>query len=217
MNMRRFFSRRQRDEELVLEIEAHLEMEVEENAARGLSPEEARRQAHVKFGSPRRVRESEWEGNTLNFADDCWRDLKYAVRTLVRTPGFAISAVLVMALGIGANSALFTVVRSVLLKPLPFKDPGRLIQLYEVSPDGKRPTTMWPAACMRRGSSRRRALSRWRSTERTASASRGMEDRSRRGLATRSASGTCSRCLAWRRSWGDGLVSETTAGRRRGL
>ena len=138
MNMRRFFSRRRRDEELAREIEAHLEMEVEENVARGMSPEEARRQAHVKFGSPRRVRESEWEGNTLKFVDDCWRDLKYAARTLARTPGFTISAVLVMALGIGANSALFTVVRSVLLKPLPFKDPGRLIQLYEQSPDGKR-------------------------------------------------------------------------------
>lgn len=138
MNIRRFFSRRRRDEDLTQEINAHLEMEVEQNMERGLSQEDARRQAFVKFGSPRRVRESEWEGNTLRFVDDCWRDLKYAVRTLSRTPGFTISAVLVMALGIGANSALFTVVRSVLLKPLPFKDPGRLIQLYEVSPNGKR-------------------------------------------------------------------------------
>jgi predicted permease len=139
MSIRRFFSRKRRDEELAREIEAHLAMEVDDNMARGMSPEEAWRRAHLKFGSPRRVRESEWEGNTLKFVDDSWRDLKYAVRTLARTPGFTISAVLVMALGIGANSALFTVVRSVLLKALPFKDPGRLIQLYEVSPDGKRP------------------------------------------------------------------------------
>ena len=138
MNIRRFFSRRRHDAELAREIEAHLAMEVDHNMARGMSPEQARRQAHLRFGSPRRVRESEWEDNTLKFVDDCWRDLKYAVRTLARTPGFTISAVLVMALGIGANSALFTVVRSVLLKPLPFKDPGRLIQLYEVSPNGKR-------------------------------------------------------------------------------
>ena len=139
MNIRRFFSRRRRDAELAREIEAHLAMEADDNMARGMSLEQARRQAHLRFGSPRRVRESEWEGNTMKFVDDCWRDLKYAVRTLARTPGFTISAVLVMALGIGADSALFTVVRSVLLKPLPFKDPGRLIQLYEVSPDGKRP------------------------------------------------------------------------------
>jgi predicted permease len=70
--------------------------------------------------------------------DDTWRDLKYAVRTLARTPGFAIAAALVMALGIGTNTALFTVVRSVLLKPLPFREPGRLVQLYEQSPGGKR-------------------------------------------------------------------------------
>ena len=139
MSMKRFFSRNRRDAELAREIEAHLEMEVEENKARGLTPEEARRQAYVKFGSPRRVREKEWESNTMMLFDGAWRDLKYAVRTLGRTPGFTIAAVLVMALGIGANAALFTVVRSVLLKPLPFKDPNRLIQLYEVSPNGKRP------------------------------------------------------------------------------
>jgi len=139
MGMKRFLSRRRRDRELAREIEAHLAMEIEENEARGLAPEEARRQAYVKFGSPRRVRESEWESNTMLVLEGCWRDLKYAVRTLARTPGFAIAAVLVMALGIGANSALFAVVRSVLLKPLPFRDPGRLIQLYEQSPNGKRP------------------------------------------------------------------------------
>src|SRR5450631_3605026 len=139
MSMNRFFSQTRRDAELAREIAAHLAMEIEENEARGFSPEEARRQAHVKFGSARRVRESEWDSNTMMLIEGVWRDLKYAARTLTRTPGFAVAAVLVMALGIGANSAIFTVVRSVLLKPLPFKDPGRLIQLYEVSPNGKRP------------------------------------------------------------------------------
>jgi predicted permease len=138
MSMKGFFSRRRRDAELAREMDAHLELEVEENMARGLSPQEARRRAHVKFGSLRRVHENEWENNTLKLIDDSWRDLKYAMRTLARTPGFTIAAVLVMALGIGANTALFTVVRSVLLKPLPFKDPDRLIQLYEQSPNGKR-------------------------------------------------------------------------------
>jgi putative ABC transport system permease protein len=138
MSMKRFLSRRRRAADLAREIEAHIELEAEENRSRGLSPQEARRLAYIKFGSPRRVRESEWESNTMKLIDDAWRDLKYAARTLARTPGFTVAAVLVMALGIGANTALFTVVRSVLLKPLPFKDSDRLIQLYEQSPNGKR-------------------------------------------------------------------------------
>ena len=137
MNIGKFFSRRRRDAEFAREIEAHITLEIDENLARGLSPEEARRQAYLKFGSPRRVREEEWEFNTLRFLDDLWRGLRFSVRTLWRTPGFALVAVIVIALGIGANTALFTVVRSVLLTPLPFKDPDRLIQLYEMSPDGR--------------------------------------------------------------------------------
>lgn len=137
MNIRRFFSKRKRDREFAQEIEAHITHEIDENLALGLSPEEARRQAYLKFGSPRRVREEEWERNTLRFLDDLWRDFRYSIRTLWRTPGFALVAVIVMALGIGANTALFTVVRSVLLTPLPFKDPNRLIQLYEKSADNR--------------------------------------------------------------------------------
>src|ERR1035441_7296195 len=87
MSMKRFFSRNRRDAEFAREIEAHLEMEIEENEARGLSPEEARRRAYVKFGSARRVRESEWESNTMMLMEGVWRDLKYAARTLPRTPG----------------------------------------------------------------------------------------------------------------------------------
>ena len=138
MSIKRFFKRNRRDEDLAREIEAYIELEAEENRSRGLSPAESMRRARVKFGSPRRVREDEWEHNTLKLFDSAFRDIRYAVRTLLRTPGFTVAAVVVMALGIGANTALFTVVRSVLLKPLPFKDPDRLIQLYEQSPGGKR-------------------------------------------------------------------------------
>ena len=138
MNLRRFFSRPAADAELAQELEAHLQHEVDHNIARGMSEEKARRQARLKLGSVRRVHETVWERNSLEWFETMLRDLRYAVRTLSRTLAFTVTAVLVMALGIGANVTLFTVVRSVLLKPLPFREPDRLIQLYEKSPDGRR-------------------------------------------------------------------------------
>ena len=131
MNVRRFFRRRPSDAELRLEIDVYLTEEIAENVARGISPEEARRQAYLKFGNPQRVRENLWQQNTITTIDTLWRELKYGVRTLSRTPGFAAIAILVMALGIGGNIALFTVVRSVLLRPLPYRDADRLFALYE--------------------------------------------------------------------------------------
>jgi hypothetical protein len=104
---------------------------------RGLSPEEASRQARLKFGNPRQVRESLWQQNTVAFVDSVWHDLKYSFRTLARSPGFTLMAVFVIALGIGANVALFTVVRSVLLNPLPYRDPGQLYTIYEHNQDTK--------------------------------------------------------------------------------
>ena len=131
MNVRRFFRRWRSDAELLQEIDTYLTEEIAENVARGMSPEEARRQAHLKFGNPQRVRENLWQQNTIITIDTLWRELKYGVRTLARTPGFAAIAILVMALGIGGNIALFTVVRSVLLKPLPYRDADRLFAIYE--------------------------------------------------------------------------------------
>jgi hypothetical protein len=138
MSWRRLFKRADADADLAEELEAHLQHEVDESLARGMSETEARRRARVKLGSVRRVRETVWEKNSLEWLETVLHDLRYAVRTLARSPGFSVTAVLVMALGIGANVALFTVVRSVLLKPLPFREPERLIQLYEKSPDGRR-------------------------------------------------------------------------------
>ena len=138
MNLRRFFRRSAADADLAQELDAHLQHEVDDNLARGMSREEAQRQARLKFGSVRRVRETVWERNSLEWLETILRDLRYAVRALRHTPGFTVTAILVMALGIGANVTLFTVVRSVLLKPLPYQDPDRLVQFYEQSPDGAR-------------------------------------------------------------------------------
>jgi predicted permease len=137
MSVWRFFRRRAEDAELAEEINAHIAQEIEDNLARGMSAEEARRQAHVKFGSRENVREDLWEWNSVRPLEDMLRNLRYVARTLRRAPGFTLAVVLVMALGIGASTAMFTVVRSVLLKPLPFREPARLIRLYEHSADDK--------------------------------------------------------------------------------
>ncbi len=139
MNWRSVFRRKQSDADLMEEIDLHVREEVEENIARGMSPEEARRRALLKFGNPQGVRETLWQQNSFMAVERLWRDLKYGVRALRRAPGFAIVSILVIGLGIGANVALFTVVRSVLLKPLPFQDPERLLRLYEHSADDKFP------------------------------------------------------------------------------
>ncbi|NUQ29175.1 MAG: ABC transporter permease, partial [Acidobacteriaceae bacterium] len=134
----RFFRRQRSDSELQQEIRAYVEAETEENIAKGMPPEEARRRAHIKFGNPQHIREKLWQQNTVAAIDHLWRDLAYAGRTLKRTPGFTAIAVLVMALGIGANVALFTVVRHVLLNPLPFPNPNQLIALDETNGQGKK-------------------------------------------------------------------------------
>ena len=131
MSLLRFFRRRRSDRDLTREIAAHFDAERDEYIARGLSPEEAERQARIKFGPARRVHEDLWQQNSIAPFENLTRDLRYTLRTLARTPGFTLTAILVMALGIGATTALFTVVRSVLLNPLPFPNSSRLVELYE--------------------------------------------------------------------------------------
>jgi predicted permease len=135
MSWRGIFRRTRADDELSEEMELYLAEEMEENLARGMTAAEARRRAYVKLGNRQVVRERLWRQNTVGLLDGLWRDLRYAARTLSRSPGFTVVSVLVMTLGIGANVALFTVVRSVLMKPLPFREPEQLIRLYEQSSD----------------------------------------------------------------------------------
>ena len=131
MSWLRFFRRGRADAELQEEIEGFLAEETSDNIARGMRPEEALRHARIKLGNPRGVRETLWRQNTISMVDTIGRDLRYATRTLTRTPGFSLIAISVMALCIGATTSLFTVVRSVQLRPLPFRDPGRLVMVYE--------------------------------------------------------------------------------------
>ena len=121
------------------EFQFHLEQQIAENIAAGMSPDEARYAAMRIFGNTTFLREQTRDNWSWMWLENLFRDLRYAARTLSRTPGFAVVAILVIALGTGASIALFAVVRSVLLKPLPFRDPSRLMRLYEHSPDGRFP------------------------------------------------------------------------------
>ncbi|MGB6687955.1 MAG: ABC transporter permease [Terracidiphilus sp.] len=131
MRIRMLFHRGDEGARLDEEMRFHLEREIRENIAAGMSREDARHAALRAFGNPALLRERTRATWSWTAAETLMRDLRYSVRTLLRTPGFALIAILVMGLGIGANVALFTVVRNVLLKPLPFADPDRLVMLYE--------------------------------------------------------------------------------------
>src|SRR6478672_8669980 len=131
MAMLMLFRRKAESERLNRELEFHLEQQIAENIDRGMEPEEAGLAALRLFGNPTLLREEARTSWSWNWLESAWRDLRYGVRTLLRTPGFSVTAILVMALGIGATTSLFTIVRSVLLKPLPFAEPDKLVILYE--------------------------------------------------------------------------------------
>jgi len=129
MNLKRILRRSREDAELSQELGSHIQHEIDDNVARGMTPDEARRQAYIRLGNPLVIRERVWETNRIAVLEDLWRDLRYAVRTLTRAPGFTFVVVLVMALGIGANTSIFSFLDSLLLRSLPVSDPDSLVVL----------------------------------------------------------------------------------------
>ena len=131
MKSRMLFQRTQAGARLDDELRFHIERQTAENVAAGMSAEEARYAALRSFGNPALLREQARATWSWGWLESLLRDLRYGVRTLRRTPGFSLIAIAVMALCIGAATSLFTIVRSVLLRPLPFRDPDSVVMVYE--------------------------------------------------------------------------------------
>ena len=126
-----WWGREGRERQLREELEAHFQMHVEDNLRAGMTPAQARREAALKFGSVDAAAEEVRGGWTVALLEHTRQDVVYAVRALRRTPAFTVTAILSVALGIGASVAIFTVTDSLLLRPLPYREPGRLTMIWE--------------------------------------------------------------------------------------
>jgi len=123
------FSRAKVDREIEAELNSHIAMRIEDNIAAGMSAEEARRDALVRFGNRRVMKEQTTGVDAALFLETIWDDVRYSLRQLRKSPGFAVTVILTLALGIGPNTAVFSVMNSVLLRPLSYPQPGRIVQL----------------------------------------------------------------------------------------
>ena len=136
LKIRSLFYRSRVDSDLDDELQFYLDTETEKHLAVGLSQSEATRAAHRSLGNLTRVKEGCRDAWGLNALDDLRQDVGYASRTLLRSPAFTAAASLIVALGIGANAAVFTVVNAVLFQPPSYDDPDRVVSIYQDSDAG---------------------------------------------------------------------------------
>jgi len=134
----RFLHRRWWDDERARELDAYLSIETDENIARGMSPADARAAAQRKLGNATLVREEIYRMNTLTLIDSAWRDLRFGARLLRLNPGFSMVAILSLALGVGANTAIFQLLDAVRIRTLPVRNAGELAEIRIADPVGGR-------------------------------------------------------------------------------
>jgi predicted permease len=132
--IRNLFSRASLDREIRDELRAHLDMRIEDNITAGMSPSDARRDALIRFGNPHATEERVMAADAALTLEAIGMDVRYAFRRLAKSPGFALTAVLTLALGIGATTAIFSAAYALLLRSLPFRDADRIIGIYETHP-----------------------------------------------------------------------------------